>query len=51
MTSVTVKLLIKVENNTICAAKSGLTSYSSASVELFLDVGKALALEYDVNPD
>ena len=47
MTTVTVKQLIIVENRTVCAAVADSISYSSARLELFLDVGNALAINND----
>lgn len=47
MTMVTVKTLNNVENNTICACNSGSIWYSMAIVEVFLEVGKELAIKSD----
>ena len=44
---VTVKQLIMVENKTVCAAVADSISYSSAKLELFRDVGNALAIKSD----
>ena len=47
MTTVTVKQLMIVENRTVCAAVADSISYSSARLELFLEVGNALAMNSD----